>query len=138
MARNVYAARIRAARAYAGLKQQELADALGHDSKTQIRREADDGDPPRRAELIAIAVVCGVPLSFLDHGFQDASSEPERLAEAKSLADQARGLAELREREVQEESEPSPAEPPPGATEQSEPDPPRRANGKAGRRNTPQ
>lgn len=63
-----YAARIRAARAYAGLKQDELAEHLGVDSNTIKRREAGTQNP-KRGELLAIAAVTGVPVSFMEHGF---------------------------------------------------------------------
>lgn len=62
------AARFRAARAYADLTQLELAQALGIDVQTVKRREASKGDP-KRAELIAIASITGVPETFMLDGF---------------------------------------------------------------------
>lgn len=62
------AARFRAARAYADLTQLELAQALGIDVQTVKRREAGKGDP-KRAELIAIASITGVPETFMLDGF---------------------------------------------------------------------
>jgi transcriptional regulator with XRE-family HTH domain len=62
------AARFRAARAYADLTQFELAQALGVDVQTVKRREAGKGDP-KRAELIAIASITGVPETFMLDGF---------------------------------------------------------------------
>lgn len=64
-----YGPRVRAARAYAGLKQVELADALGVDVQTIKRREASV-HAPRRGELVAIAAICDVPLGFLERGFE--------------------------------------------------------------------
>jgi transcriptional regulator with XRE-family HTH domain len=63
-----YAARYRAARAFADLSQEELAARLGVDSQTIKRREAGNKDP-KKAELIAVAAVCGVPLEFMEHGW---------------------------------------------------------------------
>lgn len=59
--------RIRAARGYADLSQEELADRLGYERQAIRRREEGD-QHPRRAELIAIAQVCEVPPSFFDLG----------------------------------------------------------------------
>lgn len=69
-----YAGRIRAARAFAGLKQTELADQLGIAVQTLKRREAGQLEP-RRGELLAIAAICGVPYSFLEHGFTEPRQE---------------------------------------------------------------
>lgn len=65
---SVHAARIRAARAFAGLTQGQLAERLGVDVQTVKRREAG-GRAPRRGELLAIASICGVPPAFMEHGF---------------------------------------------------------------------
>jgi transcriptional regulator with XRE-family HTH domain len=72
--RSSYAPRIRAARAYARLTQQELAAQLGVDVQTVKRREKGS-HPPRRAELLAIAEVTGVPAEFLEHGFSTSSND---------------------------------------------------------------
>lgn len=69
-----YAARIRAARAYAGLSRPKLAEKLGVSERTLGRREDGDGPPPKRGDLLAIAMVCGVPITFLEHGFGEVSS----------------------------------------------------------------
>lgn len=63
-----YAARIRAARAYAGLTREELAERLGVAISTIDRREAGT-HAPKRGELLAIAAICGVPPAFMEHGF---------------------------------------------------------------------
>jgi transcriptional regulator with XRE-family HTH domain len=63
-----YGRRIRAARGWRGISQKQLAEALGLDEQTVKRRESDKQDP-KNGELIAIAQICQVPLSFLEHGF---------------------------------------------------------------------
>lgn len=65
---SVYAARIRAARGYADITQEQLADALGVDVQTIKRREAGKKEP-KKGELLAIAAICGVPPEFMDRGF---------------------------------------------------------------------
>lgn len=80
-----YGPRIRAARGWADLSQGELAEHLGRDKQFVLRRELapahDRHQTPHRGDLVAIAEICGVPLGFLEHGFDgDASSEiSERL-----------------------------------------------------------
>lgn len=59
------AARVRAARAYKGINQQELADELGVDVQTVKRRESGNNDP-KKGEQRAIAAICGVPKDFFD------------------------------------------------------------------------
>lgn len=63
-----YAARYRAARAYADLSQDKLAGRLGIDAQTIKRRESGKQDP-KKAELIAVAAVCDVPLEFMEGGW---------------------------------------------------------------------
>lgn len=63
-----YASRIQAARAYAGLTQPQLAERLGIAVETIKRREKGTHDP-NKGERIAIASICGVPASFMEHGF---------------------------------------------------------------------
>lgn len=63
-----FAARYRAARAFAGISQDELADRLGVDAQTVKRREAGAKEP-KKAELIAVAAICGVPLEFMENGW---------------------------------------------------------------------
>lgn len=68
-----YAARVRAARAYAHITQEQLAQALGVNVQTIKRRELDPGDelaqPPKKGERLAIAHICGVPPEFMEDGF---------------------------------------------------------------------
>jgi transcriptional regulator with XRE-family HTH domain len=74
-----YSARIRAARAFAGLTQDQLAEMLGVDTNTIKRRESGT-NLPKRGELLAIATITGVPISFMEHGFGDPGPEEERPA----------------------------------------------------------
>lgn len=60
--------RIRAARAWADLSQDELAAQLGVDVQWVKRREGGS-QGSKDVDLIAIASVCDVPLDFLRHGF---------------------------------------------------------------------
>jgi transcriptional regulator with XRE-family HTH domain len=82
-----FAARIRAARGYADLTQEQLADRLGVDRQTIKRRELGPGHKgykePKKGERLAIAQICGVPVKFMEEGFGgEARSEiSERLAE---------------------------------------------------------
>lgn len=93
-----YAARIRAARAYSGMTQRELADRIGVDVQTVKRREAGQQNP-KRGELLAIAAVTGVPVAFMEHGFGDI--EPSEVIERLQRIELALGtnegdLAEVR------------------------------------------
>ena len=72
-----YAARIRAARAYAGMHQAQLAERLGVDVQT-IKRREKPGAQPRPGELEAIARACEVPVEFMHDGF---GVEPSALSE---------------------------------------------------------
>lgn len=60
-------ARYRAARCYAGLTQEELADKLGVEVQTVKRREA--GKEAKRLELLAVASICNVPIEWLEQGW---------------------------------------------------------------------
>ena len=62
-----YAARIRAARGFAGLSQEELAERLGVERQWVKRREGDYRGKPADRERIARA--CGVPAEFLENGW---------------------------------------------------------------------
>lgn len=120
-----YGARIRAARGYADLTQDQLADALGVDAATIKRREHPRGhehlQSPKKGERLAIAQVCGVPLEFLEDGFEGRARDEvsERLdALHAQLADLRRELL-VRGREASQQNggddqqvEESPPEPP--------------------------
>lgn len=74
-----YGPRIRAARGYADLTQDQLADKLGVDKQTVLRRESSTGKNPKRGDLLAIAAACDVPVEFLEHGFAAGlSSDAQR------------------------------------------------------------
>ena len=62
------AARIRAARAYAGLTQPALARHLEQDAQTVKRTEAGRRQP-KEPELLAIAKACGLPYEFFTIDF---------------------------------------------------------------------
>lgn len=108
----MYAARIRAARAFAGLSQDELAHELGVEVQTIKRRENGKADP-KRQELLAIAAVTGVPIEFLDYGFTNATLDSQTVGQeiASQLEIQMRVLKRIEElvsvlRGVQVTSEP--------------------------------
>ena len=60
-----YGRRYRAARALAGMTQDDLAAALGVEVQT-VRRTEQGKRNPKRMERIAVAAVTGVPLSFIE------------------------------------------------------------------------
>jgi transcriptional regulator with XRE-family HTH domain len=80
----LYGKRIRAARCYAGLSQQQLGEALGLGKQTIIRREADE-QQPSPGERIAISQITGVPLAFLEHGFAETVDEPADAGEPTDM-----------------------------------------------------
>jgi transcriptional regulator with XRE-family HTH domain len=89
------AARVRAARAYAGIDQKTLADALGVSVQTYKRIESGvrpllDGD----AEVIAKR--CGVPRGFLLEGF--TQHDPEGQARLELVRRELQALNEKIER----------------------------------------
>lgn len=57
------AKRYRAARSYAGLRQEDLAEALGVDTQTIKRREAGNHGA-KRSELVLVASTCGLPFEW--------------------------------------------------------------------------
>lgn len=71
------AARVRAARGYADLTQPELADRLGLEKQSIVRTEGGSRDP-KKAELIAIAHICGVPVEFMTGGFGQVTRDELR------------------------------------------------------------
>jgi transcriptional regulator with XRE-family HTH domain len=80
------AKRIRAARVYAGLSREELAEHLEVHERTQINTELGKRHVPR-PELLAIAEACKVPIWFLEHGWKGWMKEvsPEEL---RQIADE--------------------------------------------------
>jgi transcriptional regulator with XRE-family HTH domain len=76
-----FAARLRAARAFAGLSQEELAEALGDSVSTIARRETGKS-PTKPGDRISTATVCGVPPEFMEQGFGVIAQDEilERLA----------------------------------------------------------
>jgi len=69
--------RYKAARVYAEMGQQALGDALGIDRQTVGKRESGEQEA-KKAELIALAHVCDVPVEFLLGGFSALGGEPTR------------------------------------------------------------
>lgn len=79
-------ARLRAARAFAGLTQPELASQIELGQVTYALSEKGQRETPRR-ELLAIAEVCKVPMWFLEHGWKGwmQTISPEEL---RQIADE--------------------------------------------------
>lgn len=91
-------ARIRAARAYAGLTREQVEAETGFPESTQIRTEAGIR-PPKRGELVAYADVCGVPREWftapLGRGMRDGGAPLERLDEIRDeVVDEIRRLGD--------------------------------------------
>ena len=75
------AARIRAARAYAGLTRQQLAEAIERPEITDrvlARFEDPYGTAPKPEQLRSIANACGLPESFFTAEFQNLDAASER------------------------------------------------------------
>jgi transcriptional regulator with XRE-family HTH domain len=85
------AARVRAARNYAGLRQEDLADELGVDVQTIKRRENGTSDP-KKGERRAIAAICGVPKEFFD------TSKPLELIGPLDVSERVQMLGDQLER----------------------------------------
>jgi transcriptional regulator with XRE-family HTH domain len=81
--------RYKAARVYAGLGQQDLGDALGIDRQTVGKRESGEQEA-KKAEMIALAHVCDVPVAFLLGGFAALGGEPTR-SELRERLDRLEG-----------------------------------------------
>jgi transcriptional regulator with XRE-family HTH domain len=60
--------RLRIARKYAGLDQDQLADKIGI-ARSTVSNAESGRVKPRRITLRAWALACGVPLSWIEHGF---------------------------------------------------------------------
>lgn len=91
------AGRLRAARGYAGLKQPELADALGVSVETLSRME-NGRTTVSESTRYSIAEICGVPDAFMDVGFgplrRPVSDLEQRVLEFEDLFEQRLGLLE--------------------------------------------
>lgn len=86
------AARVRAARSYAGMTAPELAKALNVSKETLSRME--NGRRPTSAEeLRVIAETTGVPLSFLVEGFNGTVRHHDELEERVSALERILGVA---------------------------------------------
>jgi transcriptional regulator with XRE-family HTH domain len=68
------AARIRAARAYAGLRQNRVAELLGISVAALRRIEAGETRPDPE-QLDRLAVLCSVPVEFMRYGFEPLLTE---------------------------------------------------------------
>lgn len=97
-----YGPRVRAARGWANLTQEELADALDREKQFVLRRElSPDHERYQRTnkgDRLAIAAVCGVPAAFIEEGFGgEARSElGERLSALEAEAREMRSELSLR------------------------------------------
>lgn len=112
-----YSPRIRAARGYAGLTQEGLAEALGVDVQTIKRRESSNGKEPKQGERIAIAAICGVPIEFMEQGFGEIRRDDvlETLDGLRvTVDDLLEAVSVLIEQRQVEEAEPPPTELPAG------------------------
>jgi transcriptional regulator with XRE-family HTH domain len=86
---------VRAARAYADLKQPELAAKTGIGVETVKRIEAGTGGRvPSLEERQLIADACDVPRDFLDHGFPVESQTTPIERRLSTLEAQVRALRE--------------------------------------------
>ena len=78
-----YGPRIRAARGWADLSQEELAERLGRNKQFVADRERSPTEDrwvkATPGDLLAIATICGVPPDFLEHGF--GGSAPNEISE---------------------------------------------------------
>lgn len=88
-----YGARVRAARAYTGLKERDFAEAVGIGERT-IDRIIENERDLRLPEARRIAEKTGVPLSFLVDGWTIARTVEERLTQIEQQ------LAELTSRDA--------------------------------------
>jgi transcriptional regulator with XRE-family HTH domain len=90
-----FAARIRAARAFAGLQQSEVADALDVSTATLKRMESGQRTVSLD-ERYRIADLCGVPRPFMDDGFIDSGHTEaleDRLRKIERRLDELAGEA---------------------------------------------
>ncbi len=66
--------RLRAAREYAGLSQEALAEQLGVHVRT-VKRSEGGARKVKRQERVAIAEICDVPIWFLEDGWEGWRSQ---------------------------------------------------------------
>jgi transcriptional regulator with XRE-family HTH domain len=78
--RDERAARARAARAFANLRQSDIADALGQSTITVKRMESAQRDISMD-DLWTIADTCNVPREFMTYGFDSVPGELRRVHE---------------------------------------------------------
>lgn len=102
-----YAARVRAARAYADLDRVALGERLGFSKETVSRIESGERSVAGDSALLAkIAVACGVPRDFMEAGFgrferpiSDVERELYALREShEELAGRVGALAQMIEK----------------------------------------
>lgn len=96
--REQVAQRVRAARAYAGLKQPTLAQQMGYSTRnwSRIENADEDADGLDTDQRARVAQLCGVPNAFMELGFQVLAEAEVALRMRELQADVA---ALLRNRE---------------------------------------
>jgi transcriptional regulator with XRE-family HTH domain len=82
--RAVRAARVRAARAFAGIDQQTVADHFGV-SKVTVKRMERGERETSLDELAELARLCHVPLGFMINGFAEDDVQGESVALAAGM-----------------------------------------------------
>lgn len=85
--RNERAARIRAARAHAGIDQAAVAQLFGVSVGTIKRMESGKREITTD-EMLAVAELCNVPVEFMLSGFESIQAAPVTLEEASRLRDE--------------------------------------------------
>lgn len=68
--------RLRKAREFAGLSQEQLAEAMGISRRTVSTYEGDAGATVKRPTLLAWAMLCGVDMDWLKSGEAPGPSDP--------------------------------------------------------------
>lgn len=82
--------RVRAGRAYAGISQRDLCEEVGISPPTLTRIESGEREP-RKWELMAIAHVCGLPMTwFLGELPTSVDVSPEAVVTMKKPPNAAR------------------------------------------------
>ncbi len=77
---NVYGPRLAAARKWAGISQETMAEELGVSSTTIKRRENVAWKEPKRVDLLAAAAVTGVSIDYLEGLVDDIEAASDRIA----------------------------------------------------------